>query len=140
MCRPSCCNNSGGQETGIAAVAVLIGAALLAAKIGPIVAHIIHVVLDVIRLVALTTGLVVALAVLAWAAIVIIRWQFRRRALASAQAWVITMPNVGCAAEVSGAADCLACGGTGTVLRAIHGSNRYQQGECPVCAPLQRAR
>jgi hypothetical protein len=38
MCRPSCCNNSGAQEAGIAAVAVLIGAALLAAKIGPIVA------------------------------------------------------------------------------------------------------
>jgi len=45
MCRPPCCNHSGGQGTGIAAVAVIIGAALVAAKIGPIVAKIVHVVL-----------------------------------------------------------------------------------------------
>ena len=85
MCRPSCCNNSGGQETGVAAVALLIGAALAAAKIGPIVAHIIHVVLNLIRLVALTTGLVVALAMLTWTAIVLTRWQLRRRAHAAAR-------------------------------------------------------
>jgi hypothetical protein len=139
MCRPSCCNNSGGQGTGIAAVAFLIGAALVAAKIGPAVAHISNVVLDVIRLVALTTGLVVVLAVLTWAAIVITRWQLRRRALAAARTRVVTMPTVGSAADhVSGLADCLACGGTGTVLRAITGG-RYQPGECPVCVPVQRA-
>jgi hypothetical protein len=139
MCRPSCCNNSGGQETGIAAVAVLIGAALAAAKIGPIVGHIIHVVLDVIRLAVLTTGLVVVLAVLTWTAIVLTRWQLRRNALAVARTRVVTVPAAGFAAnQVSGPADCLACGGTGTVLRAIHGS-RYQPDDCPVCAPLQRA-
>jgi hypothetical protein len=140
MCRPSCCNNSGGQEAGVAAVAVLIGAALIAAKIGPIVANIIHVVLEVIRLVALTTGLVVALAVLTWAAIVVTRWQLRRRALAAARTRVVTMPTAGFAAEhVGGPADCLACGGTGTVLRAISNGSRYQPGECPVCASIQRA-
>src|SRR5689334_20906903 len=113
MCRPSCCNNSGGQDTGIAAVAVLIGAALVAAKIGLIVAHIIHVVLDVIRLAVLTTGLVLALAVLAWAAIVLTRWQLRRRALAVARTRVITIPTIRYAEQVSSPADCLACGGTG---------------------------
>ena len=139
MCRPSCCNNSGGQGTGIAAVAFLIGAALVAAKIGPSVAHISNVVLDVIRLVALTTGLVVVLAVLTWAAIMITRWQLRRRALAAARTRVVTMPTAGFAADhVSGLADCLACGGTGTVLRAITGG-RYRPGECPVCVPVQRA-
>jgi hypothetical protein len=35
-------------------------------------------------------------------------------------------------------ADCLACGGTGTVLRAITGS-RYQPQPCPVCEPVQKA-
>src|SRR5690242_7847165 len=99
MCRPSCCNNSGGQGTGIAAVAFLIGAALVAAKTGPIVARISNVVLDVIRLVALTTGLVVVLAVLTWAAIVITRWQLRRRALAAARTRVVTMPTAGFAAD-----------------------------------------
>ena len=140
MCRPSCCNNTGGQETGIAAVALIIGAALVAVKIGPIVAHIIHVVLDLIRLVALTTGLVVALAVLTWTAIVLTRWQLRRRTLAAARTPVATMPTVGFAADqVSGPADCLACGGTGTVLRAINGGDRCQPGACPVCEPIQRA-
>src|SRR5215510_6413585 len=79
MCRPSCCNNSGGQGSGLAAVAVIMVAALVAAKIGPIVAHIMHVALDVIRFVALTTGLVLALAVITWAAIVITRWQRQRK-------------------------------------------------------------
>jgi hypothetical protein len=139
MCRPPCCNDSGGQGPGIVAVAVLIGAALVAAKIGPIVAHIIGVVLDVIRLVALTTGLVVALAVLTWAAIVITRWQLRRRALAVARTRVLATPTIRFSADqVRGPAGCLACGGTGTVLRAI-GSGRYQPGECPVCEPVQRA-
>ena len=139
MCRPSCCDNSGGQEAGIAAVALLIGAALVAAKIGLIVAHIINVVLDLIRLAALTTGVVVALAVLTWVTIVVTRWQLRRRALAAARTPVVTMPTIGLAAEqVSRPADCLVCGGTGTVLRAINGG-RYQPGVCPVCEPLQRA-
>src|SRR5262249_19752748 len=38
-----------------------------------------------------------------------------------------------------GPAGCLACGGTGTGLRAIS-SGRYQPGECPVCEPVTRAR
>lgn len=139
MCRPPCCNNSGGQDAGIAAVAILFGAALAAAKIGPIVAHMIHVVLDVIRLLALTTGLVVALAAIAWAAIVITRWQLCRRPLAASRTRVVTMPTIRFSADqVSGPAGCLACGGTGTVLRAISGG-RYQQGDCPVCEPVQRA-
>lgn len=139
MCRPSCCNNTGGQGAGIAAVALVVGAALAAAKIGPIVAHIIHVVLNVIRLVALTTGLVVALAVLTWTAIVLIRWQLRRRTLAAARTRVATMPTIRVSPDhLSSPADCLACGGTGTVLRAI-GPSRYLPGACPVCEPITRA-
>jgi hypothetical protein len=141
MCRPPCCNNSGGQGAGIAAVAIIMVAALIAAKIGPIVAHIIHVVLEVTRLVALTTGLVVTLAAVTWAAIVITRWQLQpRTALAATRTRVVTMPAIRFSADqVSSPADCLACGGTGTVLRAI-GSGRYQPGECPVCEPIKRAR
>jgi len=139
MCRPPCCNKSDGQGAGIAAVALIMLAALIAAKIGPIVARIIHVVLDVIRLVALTTGLVLALAVLTWAAITITRWQLHRKALAAARTRVVTMPTIRFSADqASGPAGCLACGGTGTVLRAISGG-RYQPGACPVCEPVQRA-
>ena len=139
MCRPPCCNDSGGQGAGIAAVAFLMLAALIAAKIGPIVAHIIHVVLNLIRLVALTTGLVVALAMLTWTAIVLTRWQLRRRALAAAPSRVVTMPTIRVSPDqADGLADCLACGGTGMVLQAIT-AGRYRPGECPACAPITRA-
>ena len=139
MCRPSCCNNSGGQGAGIAAVAIIIGAALVAAKIGPIVAKIVHVAVEVIRFAALTTGMVVALAVLSWATITITRWQLRRKALAANQTRVITTPAIRVStARADRPADCLACGDTGTVLRAIS-DGRYQSSECPVCEPVRRA-
>jgi hypothetical protein len=137
MCRPPCCNDSGGQGSGIAAVAVIIGAALIAAKIGPIVASIVRTVLDVIRFATLTIGMVMALAVVTWATIALIRWQLRHQALAvtrprvvSARSWKQTGP--------ADRPDCLACGGTGTVLRAISGS-QYQVSECPACEPGRRA-
>jgi len=139
MCRPSCCNNTGGQGAGIAAVALIIGAALVAAKIGPIVAKIVHVALEVIRFAALTTGMVAALAVLTWAAITITRWQLRRKALAANQTRVVTTPTIRVSApRASRPADCLACGDTGTVLRAISDGG-YQPTECPVCEPARRA-
>ena len=139
MCRPPCCNDSGGQGTGIAAVAVIMVAALVAAKIGPVVARIVHTALEVIRLAALTTGLVVALAAITWAAITITRWQLRRRALAANATQMVTASTIRVQpSQPSYSADCLACGGTGTVLRAI-GSGRYQPGECPVCEPIMRA-
>ena len=137
MCRPPCCNNTGGQGAGIAAVAFIIGAALVAAKIGPVVAGIVHTVVEVIRLVALTVGSVVALAVVTWAVLALIRGQLRRQALAVTRTRVVvTRPW-----EHTGSADrpdCLACGGTGTVLRAIRGG-QYQPGVCPVCEPVRRA-
>jgi hypothetical protein len=137
MCRPSCCDKSGGQRTGIAAVAVIIGAALVAARIGPIVADIIHTAVEVIRLIALVTGLLVALAVVTWAVIVLIRWQLRRKALAVTRAQVVTMyPREH--TEPADRPDCLACGGTGTVLQAISGGH-YQPSGCPVCEPARRA-
>ena len=139
MCRPPCCNDSGGQGTGIAAVAVIMVAALVAAKIGPVVARIVHTALEVIRLAALTTGLVVALAAITWAAITITRWQVRRKALAASQNRVITTPTIRVSApRASRLADCLACGDTGMVLRAIS-DGRYQPTECPVCEPARRA-
>jgi hypothetical protein len=138
MCRPSCCNNSGGQGAGIAAVALILIAAFIVAKIGPIVARIVHITLEVIRFAALTTGLVLALVVITWAAIVITRWQLRRKAPAASQTQVIGAPTIRVSvSRASRPADCLACGGSGTVLRAI--GDRYQPGACPVCEPAQWA-
>jgi hypothetical protein len=139
MCRPSCCNNSGGQGAGIAAVAVIVGAAFIAAKIGPIVAKIAHVALEVIRIAALTTVLVLALAAITWAAIMITRWQLRRTAPAVSQTRVVVTPTIRVSASrASRPADCLACGDSGQVLRAIDGG-RYQPFACPVCEPVEWA-
>ena len=138
MCRRPCCDHSDGQGAGIGAVAVVIVAALVTAKIGPVVARIIHVVVEVLRLVALTTGLVVALAAVTWAAIMITRWQLRRKALAVHRTRVIGAPSIW-VSEGQGRrpAECLACGGTGTVLLAIS-DGRYQPGACLVCEPITR--
>ena len=140
MCRPSCCDNSGGQGAGIAAVAIIIGAALIVAKIGPIVARIIHIALEVIRIAALTTGLVLALAAITWAAIMITRWQLRRTAPTAGQTQVIVTPAIRVSAtRASGPADCLACGSNGKVLKAIDSDgSRYQPGACPVCEHAER--
>jgi hypothetical protein len=139
MCRPSCCDNSGGQGAGIAAVAIIVGAAFIVAKIGPMVAQIAHVLLEVIRFAALTSGLVLALAVITWAAITITRWQLRRTAAFASQTQVVAAPTSRVSASrASRPADCLACGGSGQVLKAIGGS-RYQPGACPVCEPARRA-
>src|SRR5438876_12300946 len=89
MCRPSCCDNSGGQGAGITAVALILIGTLIVAKIGPIVAQIVHVALEAVRIAALTAGAVLALAVITWAAIMITRWQLRRTAPAAGQTQVV---------------------------------------------------
>jgi hypothetical protein len=137
MCKPSCCNDNGSQGAGIAAVAFLIGSTLVAAKIGPIVASIVHTVAEVIRLVALTISLAMALAVITWAAITIMRWQLRRKALLTTRT-PVTVTRPWQHTEPTERPDCLACGGTATVLRAISGG-RYQLRDCPVCDPAPRA-
>jgi hypothetical protein len=138
MCRPPCCNDSGGQGTGIAAVAIIIGAALIAAKIGPIVTRIVHTAVEVIRLAALTTSVVVALGVVTWAGITITRWQLHRRAqLTASPSWVAAARLLE-RTEPADRPECLACGGTGMVLRAISGG-RYQPQDCPVCEPARMA-
>jgi hypothetical protein len=138
MCRPSCCDKNDGQGAGIAAVAIIIGAALIAAKIGPIVAGIVHAVVEVLRVVALTSGLVLALAVVTWAAIMITRWQLQRHKMLAANPARVVITRLCDQAEPAARPDCLACGGNGTVLRAI-GGGRYQPQDCPVCEPIKRA-
>jgi hypothetical protein len=139
MCRrPSCCDNPRGQGTGKAAVALITLAVLVAARIGPIVARIVHTAVEVIRVAALTAGLVLALAAVTWAAIVITRWQLHRRTAAADPARIAAPPVIRLSASRSTHPDgCLACGGTGMVLQAINGTG-YQPQDCPVCEPARR--
>ena len=138
MCRPSCCDKPGGQGAGIAAVALIAIGTLIVAKLGPIVARIVHVLLEVIRIAALTAAAVLAVAVAAWLAAMTMRWWLRHR---GAQRQATPQPVNATIWQNVPAGDrsaCMACGGSGTVLKAI-GASRYQPGACPVCEPAEWA-
>jgi hypothetical protein len=138
MCRPSCCKHSN-EGAGITAVAVIAAGAIMAVKIGPVVTRILRLVIEVLTIVMLTAASALAAIMLAWLAVCIVRWR-KRQAHAHRQVISRLVP--------SGARDravfpddqpgCLACGDTGTVLRAI-GTSRYQAAPCPACAPVTRA-
>jgi hypothetical protein len=137
MCKRSCCCHTKSREgAGIAAVAVLAAGAIVAVKIGPIMARIIHLAVEVLTIIMLTAAAALAAILLTWATVRIVRWRAR---LHHARQPLILRP-VPSVANVS-AADpqprCLACGDTGTVLRAIT-SSRYQTRPCPVCEPARK--
>jgi hypothetical protein len=138
MCRPSCCKQSN-EGAGVAAVAVIAAGAVVAVKIGPVVARIAHLVVEVLTIVMLTAASALAAIVLAWLAVRITRWQVRRHHARQ----VALRPVPAAARDYPGLPDaapgCLACGDTGTVLRAI-GRSRYQAAACPACEPVTRAR
>jgi hypothetical protein len=137
MCRPSCCKSSN-EGAGIAAVAVIAGTAVVAVKIGPIVARILHLVVEVLTIIMLTALTALACIVLGWLTVRLVRWQLRRH---SAHSRITLRPVPTAASDHIGQADtepgCLACGGTGRVLRAISGSP-YRAQPCPACEPAKR--
>jgi hypothetical protein len=139
MCRPSCCNKSTHEGAGIVAVAVIAAFVFVAVKIGPIVARILHVALEVLTIITLTAAAALACLILGWLTSSVVRWRNCRH-YADGQITLRPAPfvpqrHIG---EPKGDPDCLACGDTGTVLRAISGS-RYQARPCPACEPATRA-
>jgi hypothetical protein len=136
MCKPSCCKQSH-EGAGIAAVAVIAGAALVAAKIGPVVATIAHMAIEVLTIVLVTAGSALVLIAAAWLTLQIVRWQIRQHH-AHRQPVLRPVPFTAPAVHHGSEPGCLACGDTGQVLRAITGS-RYQAQPCPACEPAQRA-
>ena len=97
----------------------------IVAKIGPIVASIIHVAVEVIRIAVLAAGAVLASAVTVWLTVMIVRWWLHHH---GARRQAVLQPARTAAWQHMAAGDqpgCLACGGSGRVLRAISGG-RYQ--------------
>jgi hypothetical protein len=138
MCRPSCCKPSN-EGAGIAAVAVIAGTAVVAVKIGPIVARILHLVVEVLTIIMLTAVTALVCIVLGWLTVRIVRWRLHRR---PAYPQMTLRPVPTATPNHIGPADtepgCLACDGTGRVLRAISGSP-YRARPCPACEPVKRA-
>ena len=129
MCRPSCCKPSG-DGAGIAAVAV-IAAVFVAVKIGPAVARIWHIAVEALTIFTLTCASAAAAILVTWATARIIG---SRRAHRQALPHPVPPAARLHAVRAGSEPGCLACGGTGTVLRAIT-ANRYQANPCPVCDP-----
>jgi hypothetical protein len=134
MCRPSCCDKPRSQAPGVAAVALIIGAGLAADKIGPHMARIVHDVADVLRIIALTTGILVAVAIAAWITTRLVRWRLTHRS----QLRQVTDTEKLRLRPVRDERSCLACGGNGEVLRS-DGAGRFELRACPECQPARLA-
>jgi hypothetical protein len=135
MCRPSCCKPSN-EGPGLAAVAVIAGAAVAYAKIGHAVTEILHTATVVLTVLLLTAVAALAAIVVTCAMAHLIR---TRRAHRQAVPRLIPSADPQAVDQAQRAQRCLACGGTGTVLQAITG-NDYRADPCPVCDPAERAR
>jgi hypothetical protein len=138
MCKPSCCTSSrdsGG--TGIAAIAVLLVVVFIAFKIGPVVAEIGRIILDVIRIAAITLASAIVLAAMIWLTVRIARLRSRHR---TSPIQVHQVPTViaGNSPPDIASANCLACGGDGHVLRASRNGS-FQVRACPECQPARLA-
>jgi hypothetical protein len=108
-------------------------------KIGPVVARILHLVIEVLTIIMVTAVSALACIVLGWLTVRIARWRIRQHHARQQE----TLRPVPSAAEdhaglPDGAPECLACGDTGTVLPAI-GASRYQAQPCSACDPVTRA-
>jgi hypothetical protein len=120
----------------VAAIAVLAVGAIVAVKIGPVVARILHLAVEVLTIILLTAASTLAAIVLTWVTVRIVRWRVRQHHARQP----VTLRPVPSAASVSPAdsqSGCLACGDTRTVLRAITGS-RYQARPCLACEPTRK--
>ena len=134
MCRPSCCKKPPDQGGGIAVVAV-IAAVVVAAKIGPAVARIWHIAVEAVTIFTLTCAAAVTVILVSWAVTRIIGSCRAHRPELPHPVWPAARQHAVRAGREPG---CLACGGTGTVLRAITASD-YRADPCPVCDPAERA-
>jgi hypothetical protein len=136
MCRrSSCCQPPSHEGAGIAAVAVVIGGAYAYAKIGPVAARIWHLAVEAVIIFTLGCAAAAAAIVITWATAHIIRTRRTPRQAELAPVSPDAQPSIG---QDDHQPDCLACGDTGTVLRAI-GPGSYQHEWCPACQPVHRA-
>jgi hypothetical protein len=122
----------------MAAIALIIGSAVVAHKIRPEAARILHDVAEVLRLLLLTTGILVAVAITAWVTARLARWWLRHR---EAQRSLVDQGDRTRKYRLRAVRyeqRCLACGGNGQVLR-TDGAGRFEPRACPECQPARLA-
>jgi hypothetical protein len=162
MRRPSCCKPRS-QAPGIAAVALIIGAGILAGKGRLIADRVLHDVVQVLRIAAITTGAIAAAAITAWILILLVRWRLRRRQAEGQMTARVARARADIAANLAavlddeqglaqiyvmhgqqapastGSTSCVACGGAGEVLRS-DGNGSFELRACPECRPTRLTR
>jgi hypothetical protein len=162
MGRPSCCKPHS-QAPGIAAVVLIIGAGILAGKGRHIAGRVLHDVVEVLRIAAVVTGAIAAAVITAWIVILLVRWRLRRRQAEGQVNAKVARARGDIAASLASALDdetglaqiyamhgqqvpartgslpCVACGGTGEVLRS-DATGRFEARACPECRPTRLAR
>jgi hypothetical protein len=162
MGRPPCCKPRS-QAPGLAAVALIIGAGILAGKGRHIVDRALHDVVEVLRIAALTTSAIAAAAITAWILTLLARWRLRRRQAEGQVSAKVARARADIAASLArvlddetglaqiyathgqqapartGSPSCVACGGAGEVLRS-DGTGSFELRACPECRPARLAR
>lgn len=137
MCKPSCCTNRDSGSTGLTAIAVLLVAVFLAVKIAPAIVEIGRVVLDAIRIAAISLASAIVLAAISWLAIRLLAIGRRhRKALAPGKQIPVAATTL--LQAQGGSPGCIACGGDGHVLQANRNGS-FQVRACPECQPAQLA-
>jgi hypothetical protein len=162
MCKPNCCKPRS-QAPGIAAVALIIGAGILAGKGRQIADRVLHEVAEVLRIAAITTGAIAAAAITTLILILLVRWWLRCRQAEGQVTAKVARAHADIAASLArvlddetglaqiyathvqqaparpGSPSCVACGGTGEVLRSDD-TGRFEARACPECQPARLAR
>ena len=133
MCRPSCCKPRS-QAPGVAAVALIIGAGIAVHKISHVLAQIAHDTINVLLLITLGAGVAAAVAITAWVMSWLVCWWLRRHKAQQDQARSVLSQFRPARTERM----CLACGGTGEVLRG-NGAGGFEPRACPECQPARLA-
>ena len=97
-----------------------------------------HDVAEVLRLLLLTTGILVAVAITAWVTARLARWWLRHREAQRSHVYQGDHTRKYRLRPVRDEQRCLACGGNGQVLRA-HGAGYFEPRACPECQPARLA-
>lgn len=138
MCKPSRCNTRSADGIGIIALAVVALAVI--GTVGPIVAAISHVIIEVAKLVAIGIASGTMIAVAAWVTVQVLRARAISRSLSRVYLTARQEPARVTARTPLYEQSCITCGDTGRIIRMIGNGDSFQIRACPECQPAQLTR
>ena len=139
MCKPSC--NYAASARTADAVGILVAAVIALAVIGtvgPVVLAISRIVIDVVKLAAIGIGTGVMLATAIWITIQLLRATATSRP--ARRIYLTARQEATRITRGVSEQNCITCGDTGRIIRAIGNDGPIQLRACPDCQPAQLAR